>query len=381
MSMSRSPGRTASRPPEEFPQRILLAMVGLAPQIVTETLWCLANRTPPFVPTRIEILTTLAGKRRCEAALLDPGVGALAALADDLNLPALGQALDISRIHVIARPDGNPLEDIEDAADSEAAADSIHRVICALTQDEDAALHVSIAGGRKTMGFFAGYALSLHGREQDRLSHVLVSAPFEQHSDFFFPPRRPVQLVARNGAPLDTAAARLSLAEIPFVRLRHGVDGATLARARGYSDLVETMARRFHPPRLAIDLAVGVALADERVLALQPLTLALLTLLAEAAKEGRSLSWRNCDYARLDRYRQIASRAGPQAAAPRVLTEDDREVLFREQMSKLRRALRLALDETAPVYMPLSLGRRPLTEIKLPLPPAAIEIHRGARDA
>jgi CRISPR-associated protein (TIGR02584 family) len=33
---------------------------------------------------------------------------------------------------------------------------------------------MSIAGGRKTMGFYAGYALSLYGRAQDRMSHVLV---------------------------------------------------------------------------------------------------------------------------------------------------------------------------------------------------------------
>ena len=32
-------------------------------------------------------------------------------------------------------------------------------------------MHVSIAGGRKTRGFLAGYTLSLLGRPQDRLSH------------------------------------------------------------------------------------------------------------------------------------------------------------------------------------------------------------------
>ncbi|MBF4102237.1 hypothetical protein INT80_01850 [Gallibacterium anatis] len=45
-------------------------------------------------------------------------------------------------------------------------------------------MHVSIAGGRKTMGFFAGYALSLYGRAQDSLSHVLVSAEYEAIQNF-----------------------------------------------------------------------------------------------------------------------------------------------------------------------------------------------------
>ena len=32
------------------------------------------------------------------------------------------------------------------------------------------------------MGFYLGYALSLYGRTQDRLSHVLVSSPYESRA-------------------------------------------------------------------------------------------------------------------------------------------------------------------------------------------------------
>lgn len=69
------------------------------------------------------------------------------------------------------------------------AADAIVELVRRCTQDDQTALHVSIAGGRKTMGFFMGYALSLYGRPQDRLSHVLVSAPFESNHDFYDLPR------------------------------------------------------------------------------------------------------------------------------------------------------------------------------------------------
>jgi hypothetical protein len=38
--------------------------------------------------------------------------------------------------------------------------------------------------------FLLGYALlSPFGRAQDRLSHVLVSKPFESHPKFYFPPQ------------------------------------------------------------------------------------------------------------------------------------------------------------------------------------------------
>jgi CRISPR-associated protein (TIGR02584 family) len=48
----------------------------------------------------------------------------------------------------------------------------------------------STAEGSKAMGFLLGYALlSPFGRAQDRLSHVLVSKPFESHPKFCFPPQ------------------------------------------------------------------------------------------------------------------------------------------------------------------------------------------------
>ncbi|MBP6582128.1 MAG: hypothetical protein KA204_01445, partial [Chromatiaceae bacterium] len=45
-----------------FPRRILLAVTGLTPQVVTETLYALAmERQPPFIPTEIHLLTTAEG--------------------------------------------------------------------------------------------------------------------------------------------------------------------------------------------------------------------------------------------------------------------------------------------------------------------------------
>lgn len=39
------------------------------------------------------------------------------------------------------------------------------------------------------MGYYLGYALSLYGRAQDRLSHVLVTERYESLRDFFIPHR------------------------------------------------------------------------------------------------------------------------------------------------------------------------------------------------
>jgi integrase len=62
--------------PESYPHRILLAVTGLSPQVVTETIYALAMRGEPrFVPTEVHLLTTREGAHRARLALLsqDPG--------------------------------------------------------------------------------------------------------------------------------------------------------------------------------------------------------------------------------------------------------------------------------------------------------------------
>ena len=167
--------------------KILLAVTGLSPQIVTETLYALAvGQDTPWVPDEIHLITSCEGAERARLSLLDPVAGQFHALCRDY--PSLATAsFPPGNIHLIRDGAGQPLSDIRTPEDNALAADTIHAVVRSLTEDPDTELHVSIAGGRKTMGFFLGYALSLFGRPQDRLSHVLVSEPFENSWAFFYP--------------------------------------------------------------------------------------------------------------------------------------------------------------------------------------------------
>ncbi|MBP8284794.1 MAG: hypothetical protein KAX46_12935 [Chromatiaceae bacterium] len=46
----------------DLPRRILLAVTGLTPQVVTETLYALACRTEPrWVPHEVHLITTALG--------------------------------------------------------------------------------------------------------------------------------------------------------------------------------------------------------------------------------------------------------------------------------------------------------------------------------
>ena len=172
--------------PHDYPRRLLVAVTGLSPQIVTETLYALAvGQKPPFIPTEVRLITTEEGAERARLSLLHPENRWFHRLRTDYGLPSI--AFGPEHIHVLKDAAGEPLSDIRSPADNTRAADTITDVVRDLTRDDDTALHVSIAGGRKTMGFYLGYALSLYGREQDRLSHVLVNAPYESHWEFFYP--------------------------------------------------------------------------------------------------------------------------------------------------------------------------------------------------
>lgn len=241
------------RPPHDYSRKILLAVIGLSPQILTETVYALAVKTrPAFIPDEVHVITTAEGAEYVRHTLLDSGMGRFTELLHDFGLAGRVR-FDEDAIHQIVNSSGRPAHDIQTPDDNMHAADTILEWVRHFTRDENTALHVSIAGGRKTMGFFAGYALSLYGRPQDRLSHVLVSDPFESNHDFYYPPPVPKVLFDRNNKPIHTSDARVMLAEIPFVRLRHGLPEELTEGNASFSAVVAAAQTRLGPPSLAID--------------------------------------------------------------------------------------------------------------------------------
>jgi CRISPR-associated protein (TIGR02584 family) len=236
-------------------KRIMLAVSGMSPQIVTETLFSLATREKnPFIPTEIFLITTADGKKQAEQQLLHPETGKFHQFCKDYNMPEIN--FSAANILVIEDVDGWPLNDIKTPENNEAAADFITHTVRNLTLDENCALHVSIAGGRKTMGYYLGYALSLYGRKQDSLSHVLVTDLYEGLPEFFYPtPYSQIIFNRREDRSLDTQEAKVMLAEIPFVRLIDGNVPLFLQQAKiGFSDSVRMAQALDDEPLLKINL-------------------------------------------------------------------------------------------------------------------------------
>lgn len=236
-----------------FDKRIVLCVAGLSPQVITETFYVLATRENTFIPTDVHIITTAEGANRIHLTLLenDPRERHFHRLCDDLGLNPETIRFNADTIHQIG--DHEPLDDIRSIGDNETAADAITALVRKLTADPQTAVHASIAGGRKTMGFYLGYAMSLFGREQDRLSHVLVSPPFESHPQFYYPPKEPRVLRDRDNRPIHTRDATITLADIPFVRLRGHLDGSILGEETSYSETVRRAQRNVDPPTLMLD--------------------------------------------------------------------------------------------------------------------------------
>lgn len=216
-------------------KKILLLVSGMSPQIITETLYALITQPEPWVPDTIHLITTEIGKNNAVLQLLN-GEKYFARLLHDYAVTK-HIAFDESCIHLIEK-NGQVLSDLRTPSDNEAAADFISEKIRHFTQDDSTELHVSLAGGRKTMGFYMGYALSLYGRAQDKLSHVLVSDKYESNPQFFYPTPITKVISDRNGSPLDASKAEVWLAEIPFVRMRSSLPESLLLHAKSFSETV-----------------------------------------------------------------------------------------------------------------------------------------------
>ncbi len=363
--------------PGAFPRRVLLAVTGLTPQIVTETLYALAvAREEPWVPTDIRLLTTAEGAQRARLALLDPNAGQFHALCREYGLAGIRFAEE--DIVPICDAQGRPLADIRTPEDNTLAADALLAEVRALCADETCALHVSIAGGRKTMGFFLGYALSLFGRPQDRLSHVLVNEPFESLKDFFFPPASPRLLHTRDDRPVHTSDARVMLAEIPFVRLRDGLPREALAHAAPFATLVAAAQEAIEPPALHFDFRAVAVRCGGQALPLPPALFAWYAFLAECRVKGLGKAGfvRDADVDAeryLALYARVVGRGHPSLETARKAMKgglDDAQ--FQQKRSKINRVLDKKLSLAAGPYRINTQGERPQTRYGLALSPPRI---------
>lgn len=229
---------------------ILLAVTGATPQVVTETLYGIYQQGLEW-PDEIVIITTSFGKNQAYLQLI--AEGKLKALCDEYQLPLPHFTEQL--IKVIPDANGQEVADARTPEDQEALADFIVKQVAELTKDEQCRIHASIAGGRKTMTFFLGYAMSIFAREHDRLSHVLVSEQFESNPQFYFPTKDVKTINGRDNITLDCSKAEVMLAEIPLISQRMiNPEMVEEFSNFSYNDIVSAIQLMNRPQKLTLEL-------------------------------------------------------------------------------------------------------------------------------
>ena len=244
------------------PQRYnLIAVLGISPAILTETIYHLARRREPWKPASIHVITTTTGADFIDALLLgqerhyrgraiEPAAARWEAFCEEV----LGEALPLPE-PLIPEQRGQALADVSHPDDDEALANLCYETVERLTREtpteQKFPLFGSIAGGRKTMSAHLMTAFSTYARPQDRLFHVLLHPEgYEQDRSFFYP-------------TAETPDVKLNLVDVRFPRLYRVLREHFLPRLpegrrdlRAILDALEPINYEGHPDRVRIDVGV-----------------------------------------------------------------------------------------------------------------------------
>lgn len=273
-------------------KNILLLVTGGTPQIITETIWALAcdpQHNEQWVPDEVHIISTRYGLNEVKNKLL--GKDKILTRMKNEYAQIANLRLEDNFLHCFTDQEGNELEDLRTPEENEFAANLICEKIRYFSSDEKVSLHVSIAGGRKTMGFYAGYALSLYGRAQDRMSHVLVDEKFEKGINFYYPSKNENDfIIDRENKTIGLSKdAQVWLAQIPFVRLKDAVkDKHQLKGEDSFSTVVHKINESFNDVKLKILVHSREVLINDKFVIknLAPREFAMLHWFADLRKKG-----------------------------------------------------------------------------------------------
>jgi hypothetical protein len=289
------------------PEPMLLAVVGNSPNVITETLFGIMKSGSP-IPKRIIALTTEVGKNSVIESDFLSDNGPLAQFCRDYKVPPIQFNQDDIKVPQL---NDQPLLDARTTEEHQVLADFITHEVRKLTQAtvtslpqllesapninhsvtgkafkrminqnmtgitgyrtfkqrtikkrehleyifDKYSIHASIAGGRKSMTFLLGYAMSLFGREHDKVSHVLVDEWVEYCRDFYYPSPQPdIRMVGKPPVERDFHQAKVSLAEMPLVLMSYKMPEGLLKENRSYSETIEMFNERNVPLHMVLDV-------------------------------------------------------------------------------------------------------------------------------
>ncbi len=267
---------------------VLIAGVGLSPAVLTNTVWALAHEQDPVIPDEVVAITTLTGQRCIEEQLItSKGWRRLSQSLEKEGLKVQGKLAFGASDSIRILGDGtSDFDDIATPKQNDAAADFILKVLRQYTEDPGTRVIASIAGGRKSMSALIISCMSLLGREQDRVCHVLANDAFlYTNKTFLFP---------KNAREVKKAGIQLS--DIPFVRVRGWYEKEFNSVPPSYMQLVNKVQgiapKPANYPKVKLDATKGTLVVGSSPVHLSPSEFALVYLMLNRIKTNTlPLSW------------------------------------------------------------------------------------------
>lgn len=262
-------------------KNFLICVSGLTPQIITETFYCLAVQRKIKID-EVYVITTSRGRN---VILGHDKKNKLPPLKSELESLCTKYRIELPRFEIndrhiiVARMQDIELTDIRDDTHNRLMPNKICEVIREKTSDRNNVLYCSVSGGRKTMSVDMAFALSLFGREHDKLYHVLT----DEKNEFkgFYPKNK-------------SEDKQLLLSEIPYVRLRPVLSEKTKNKAfskMSYTDIVDLMRREiknYFVSSLKIDPYKNeICYGENEPVRLRPGLMAQYRYIIEERKKGK----------------------------------------------------------------------------------------------
>jgi CRISPR-associated protein (TIGR02584 family) len=204
---------------------ILISLCGTSPAVVTEAIWALFKED--VVLSEVVVITTTEGHKTITNQLFgDDKI--LEQLRRSLPTEYSGFKFSDSSRYIKLLPNANDTgesEDLQHTDDTLQVGDFMLNVLRTYTEKSDTKIHFSIAGGRKSMTAMGALTMSLIGREQDQLCHILVDDRLVFAQPKFYFPSKTIHVhtdqTTRVETKLEGESAKVTLSKIPYVRMRH----------------------------------------------------------------------------------------------------------------------------------------------------------------
>jgi len=264
----------------------LLAVVGLSPQVITETLYAMHQNNKQI--HCIHVITTRDGRDKINSELLAGKKGHYYQYLEDYGYYSDDIEFGYNYVHTAQNEYGEELTDIITESDNEFLLQTCMNLTFCLTSNPNHRVYFSVAGGRKTMSACLTLAAQLYARPQDRMYHVIISPEFESNRQFYYPPVQStcLTLYDKNGQPFykESKYAKIYLINIPFISVRDRLTQNELQKPYDPSDLMTELIKD-DSCYLRVDLISRKITYNKMIMDMNPAHLALYAFFVMEKKQ------------------------------------------------------------------------------------------------